>query len=61
MKEEIDRPIAQLILDLEERGLLDRTLVIARQRIQPRHDDRRRARQHGQGPVAGRDATCSRS
>ncbi|MCB1203266.1 MAG: DUF1501 domain-containing protein [Verrucomicrobiae bacterium] len=25
---EIDRPIAQLILDLEERGLLDRTLVI---------------------------------
>lgn len=28
MKEEIDRPIAQLILDLEERGLLDRTLVI---------------------------------
>lgn len=28
MKEQIDRPIAQLILDLEERGLLDRTLVI---------------------------------
>jgi hypothetical protein len=28
MKSEIDRPIAQLILDLEERGLLDRTLVI---------------------------------
>ncbi|MEX2578651.1 MAG: DUF1501 domain-containing protein [Verrucomicrobiales bacterium] len=25
---EIDRPVAQLILDLEERGLLDRTLVI---------------------------------
>ena len=25
---EIDRPIAQLILDLEERGMLDRTLVI---------------------------------
>lgn len=25
---EIDRPIAQLVLDLEERGLLDRTLVI---------------------------------
>jgi len=25
---EIDRPIAQLILDLEERGLLDRTLVV---------------------------------
>ena len=25
---EMDRPIAQLILDLEERGLLDRTLVI---------------------------------
>ncbi len=28
MKSEIDRPIAQLILDLEERGQLDRTLVI---------------------------------
>ena len=28
MKQEIDRPIAQLILDLETRGLLDRTLVI---------------------------------
>ena len=28
MKEEIDRPIAQLILDLEGRGLLDRTLVV---------------------------------
>jgi Protein of unknown function (DUF1501) len=28
MKSEIDRPIAQLILDLEKRGLLDRTLVV---------------------------------
>ncbi len=28
MKKEIDRPIAQLVLDLEARGLLDRTLVI---------------------------------
>ena len=28
LKNEIDRPIAQLILDLESRGLLDRTLVI---------------------------------
>jgi hypothetical protein len=28
MKEEVDRPIAQLIIDLENRGLLDRTLVI---------------------------------
>lgn len=28
MKSEIDRPVAQLILDLEERGLLDRTLVV---------------------------------
>jgi hypothetical protein len=28
MKEQIDRPIAQLILDLESRGLLNRTLVI---------------------------------
>jgi hypothetical protein len=28
MKREIDRPIAQLILDLESRGLLNRTLVV---------------------------------
>jgi uncharacterized protein (DUF1501 family) len=28
MKQEVDRPIAQLILDLDERGLLDRTLVV---------------------------------
>jgi len=28
MKEEVDAPIAQLVLDLEERGLLDRTLVV---------------------------------
>ena len=28
MKKQIDRPVAQLILDLENRGLLDRTLVI---------------------------------
>ncbi|MEX0613503.1 MAG: DUF1501 domain-containing protein [Pirellulales bacterium] len=28
LKKEIDRPIAQLIIDLEDRGLLDRTLVI---------------------------------
>ncbi len=28
MHQEMDRPIAQLILDLEQRGLLDRTLVI---------------------------------
>src|SRR5262249_20389601 len=28
MKKEIDRPIAQLVRDLEQRGLLDRTLVI---------------------------------
>src|ERR1700758_3484146 len=28
LKQEIDRPIAQLILDLEARGLLERTLVI---------------------------------
>ena len=28
LKQEIDRPIAQLILDLDQRGLLDRTLVV---------------------------------
>jgi hypothetical protein len=28
MKKEIDQPIKQLVLDLEERGLLDRTLIV---------------------------------
>jgi hypothetical protein len=28
MKKMIDRPVAQLVVDLEQRGLLDRTLVI---------------------------------
>jgi len=28
MKQDVDRPVAQLILDLEKRGLLDRTLVV---------------------------------
>jgi hypothetical protein len=28
MKQEIDAPIAQLVLDLEQRGLLDRTLIV---------------------------------
>ncbi len=28
MKQQIDRPIAQLVLDLEQRGLLDRTLIV---------------------------------
>ena len=28
MKEQIDAPVAQLVLDLEERGLLDRTLIV---------------------------------
>lgn len=28
LKERIDKPIAQLVLDLEERGLLDRTLIV---------------------------------
>ena len=28
MKQDVDAPVAQLLLDLEERGLLDRTLVV---------------------------------
>jgi hypothetical protein len=28
MKQSIDRPVAQLIVDLEQRGMLDRTLVV---------------------------------
>ncbi len=37
----IDAPIAQLVLDLEERGLLDRTLIVLASEFSPRHDDRR--------------------
>ena len=40
MKAMIDAPIAQLILDLEERGLLDRTLIVLASEFSPRHDDR---------------------
>ena len=39
MKKEIDQPIAQLILDLEARGLLDRTLVILASEFEPGYDD----------------------
>ena len=28
MKQSVDRPVSQLVLDLEERGMLDRTLVV---------------------------------
>jgi hypothetical protein len=28
MKAQIDAPVAQLVLDLDERGLLDRTLIV---------------------------------
>ena len=28
MKQQIDAPVAQLVLDLEERGLLNRTLIV---------------------------------
>jgi hypothetical protein len=35
MKRQIDAPVAQLVLDLEERGLLNRTLIVSRQRVQP--------------------------
>ena len=39
MKKQIDAPIAQLILDLEERGLLESHARRAGERVQPRHDD----------------------
>src|SRR5262249_56071995 len=35
MKKEIDRPVAQLILDLETRGLLERTLVVLATQFSP--------------------------
>ena len=33
MKRDVDGPVSQLILDLEERGLLDRTLVVLASRF----------------------------
>ena len=45
MKQVIDRPVARLIRDLEERGLLNRTSRRACERVRPRHDDGRQARQ----------------
>ena len=38
MKRAIDGAIAQLVLDLEERGMLDRTLIVVASGIQPGHD-----------------------
>lgn len=43
MKQDVDGPISQLILDLEERGLLNRTLVVVASEFLPGHDDRRQA------------------
>ncbi len=39
MKKQIDAPIAQLVLDLEERGLLNRTLVVLASEFKPRCAD----------------------
>ena len=54
---EIDRPIAQLILDLEERGLLDRTLVVLASEFSRDMMIEGKPRQHGAGPggSAGQD------
>ena len=55
MKREIDRPIAQLILDLEARGLLDRTLVVIASEFSRDMMIEGDARQHRPRPVAGQD------
>ena len=57
MKKQIDAPIAQLVLDLEKSGHLDRTLIVSGQRIQPRHDAGGKAGEKGARPGqrAGRD------
>ncbi len=47
MKRQIDRPIAQLILDLEAARAARPHARGGRQRVQPRHDDRGSTRQHG--------------
>ena len=55
MKQEIDRPIAQLILDLEQRGLLDRTLVVLASEFSRDMMIEGVPGSNADGPVAGQD------
>ena len=57
MKEQIDAPLAQLVLDLEERGLLEPHAGRPRQRIRTRRHHGRKGRQGGSrsGEHARRD------
>ena len=50
MKKVIDRPIAQLVRDLDERGLLEPHAGRPGQRVQPRRGDRGQGRQGSEGP-----------
>jgi len=50
LKSRSTRPVAQLVLDLERRGLAEPHAHRARQRVQPGHDDRRQAGQDGERP-----------
>ena len=50
MKKQIDAPIAQLVLDLEERGLLNRTLIVLASEFSRDAADRRQAGSQGEGP-----------
>ena len=62
MKQQIDAPIAQLILDLEERGLLEHHARRARERVRPRCHHRGQGWQRGPRPGdqhAGRDVRAA--
>ena len=61
MKRDIDRPVAQLILDLEDRGIAGSDVGDSGERVQSRHDDRRRTWEHGKGSVARKDGRFERA
>ena len=53
MKKQIDAPIAQLVLDLEERGLLDRTLIVLASEFSRDMLIEGKPDQQGEGPGRG--------
>jgi hypothetical protein len=55
MKKAIDGAISQLVLDLEERGLLDRTLIVLASEFSRDMMQEGQARPAGEGPGAGSD------
>jgi uncharacterized protein (DUF1501 family) len=53
LKKQIDAPIAQLVLDLEQRGLLDRTLIVLAREFSRDMMVEGRPGREGEGPGAG--------